>query len=214
MVVAGASRHAKEILEILYQQNRLEDLCFFDDYNPNVADLFYSRFRVVKSLAALSTLFSNENKFILGLGGVRNRYLVAQKLEDIGGSLESIVAESAKIGHFDVTFEKGLNIMDFACINNSVKVGEGTLVNAFVSIHHDVSIGRYCELSPRATLLGGAKLGDFCSIGSGATILPNVVLGRNVVVGAGAVVTKNTPDNSLVVGVPGKLTKKLAPLEL
>lgn len=208
MVVAGASRHAKEILEIIFQQNKLADLCFYDDYNPNVPDFFYNKFRIVKNLEDLSNIFSINNKFVLGLGGVRNRYHVAKKLRGIGGELVTIKADSAKVGHFDVSLGDGLNIMEFVSINNSVRIGEGSLINAFVSVHHDVSIGKYCEISPRATLLGGVSLGDFCSIGSGAVILPNVELGQNVIVGAGAVITYNIPDNSVVVGVPGKVIKK------
>jgi maltose O-acetyltransferase len=31
------------------------------------------------------------------------------------------------------------------------------------------------------------------------------VIGKNVIIGAGSVVTKNIPDNTLVIGVPGKI---------
>ena len=41
------------------------------------------------------------------------------------------------------------------------------------------------------------------------TILPGVSIGDNVVVGAGAVVTKDIPDNSLALGVPARVIKKI-----
>ena len=36
-----------------------------------------------------------------------------------------------------------------------------------------------------------------------------VTIGNNVVVGAGAVVTMDIPDNSLAVGIPAKVVRKL-----
>ncbi|KAH3667523.1 hypothetical protein OGAPHI_003172 [Ogataea philodendri] len=52
-------------------------------------------------------------------------------------------------------------------------------------------------------------IGDNCWIAANATILPGVQLGDNVVVGAGSVVTKNIESNSLVLGVPGRIVRKL-----
>lgn len=48
-----------------------------------------------------------------------------------------------------------------------------------------------------------------CWIGAGATILPGVTVGENAVVGAGSVVTKDVPDNTVVVGNPAKIVKKI-----
>ncbi|MDO5832246.1 MAG: DapH/DapD/GlmU-related protein [Methanobrevibacter sp.] len=46
-------------------------------------------------------------------------------------------------------------------------------------------------------------------LGANVTILPGVTIGNNVVVGAGAVVTKDIPDNSLALGVPAKVIRKI-----
>ena len=45
---------------------------------------------------------------------------------------------------------------------------------------------------------------DNVMIGSGAKILGNITIGSNTKIGANAVVTKDIPDDSVVVGVPGK----------
>lgn len=54
-------------------------------------------------------------------------------------------------------------------------------------------------------------VGDNVWIGSGATILPGVTIGSGCVIGAGSVVNRDVPDNSLVVGVPGKVVRTLDP---
>ena len=40
-------------------------------------------------------------------------------------------------------------------------------------------------------------------------VIPNINIGKWCVIGAGAVITKDVPDYSLVVGIPGKIIKKL-----
>ena len=44
---------------------------------------------------------------------------------------------------------------------------------------------------------------------SGVKILKGVNIGDNTVIGAGSVVTKNIPNNSVAVGVPAKVIKKI-----
>lgn len=47
-------------------------------------------------------------------------------------------------------------------------------------------------------------IGDDCWLGGGVIVLPGVKIGNRCVIGAGAVVTKNIPDDSLVLGNPGR----------
>ena len=52
-------------------------------------------------------------------------------------------------------------------------------------------------------------IGDNCWIGGGAIILPGISIGDNCVIGAGSIVTKNIPNDSMAVGNPAKVIKKL-----
>lgn len=56
-------------------------------------------------------------------------------------------------------------------------------------------------------------IGDDCWIGGGAIICPGVTIGNRCVIGAGAVVTKSIPDDSLAVGNPAKVIRKIEPGE-
>lgn len=53
------------------------------------------------------------------------------------------------------------------------------------------------------------SIGDDCWIGGNAVICPGITIGKGCVIGAGSVVTKDIPDNSLAVGNPAKVIKKL-----
>lgn len=52
-------------------------------------------------------------------------------------------------------------------------------------------------------------IGDNCWLAGNVTICPGVTIGKGCVIGAGSVVTRSIPDNSLVVGVPGRVIRKI-----
>ena len=74
-------------------------------------------------------------------------------------------------------------------------------------------IGKNCNISQGVTLgqanrgrnKGYPILGDNIYIGPGAKIVGAVKIGNNVAIGANCVVTRDIPDNSVVVGIPGKV---------
>lgn len=53
------------------------------------------------------------------------------------------------------------------------------------------------------------KIGERCWIGGHSTICPGVTIGDRCVIGAGAVVANDIPDDSLAVGVPARVIRKL-----
>lgn len=53
------------------------------------------------------------------------------------------------------------------------------------------------------------SIGDNCWIGGNTVICPGVSIGEGCTIGAGSVVTKNIPANSVAVGNPAKVLKKL-----
>ena len=60
-------------------------------------------------------------------------------------------------------------------------------------------------------MLHGCTIGDNSLIGIGAVILNNAKIGKNCIIGAKALITENKviPDNSLVVGSPGKVIREV-----
>jgi len=75
-----------------------------------------------------------------------------------------------------------------------------------LSIGEDVTVGHLA-------MVHGCTIGAGSLIGIGATVLNGAVIGKNCLIGAHALITegKIIPDNSVVMGSPGKVVKTLSP---
>ena len=100
-----------------------------------------------------------------------------------------------------------------------IRIGKNSNVQDTCVIHVDpwvnVTIGDNVSIGHGA-ILHGCKISDHCLIGMGAIVMNHAVIGKNCIVGAGCVVTEhsNIPDNSLVIGVPGKVIRSLTQEEI
>lgn len=95
-----------------------------------------------------------------------------------------------------------------------IEIGHRSNVQDGAVLHVDpgfpLTIGDDCTIGHRA-MLHGCAIGSNSLIGMCATVLNGARIGRNCVIGACALVAegKIIPDNSLVIGVPGKVVRLL-----
>ncbi|HET8577562.1 MAG TPA: serine O-acetyltransferase [Methylomirabilota bacterium] len=101
-------------------------------------------------------------------------------------------------------------------IHPAAKLGDGL----FIDHGMGVVIGETAEVGENVTLLQGVTLGgtslrrekrhptlgDNVVVGAGAKILGGFTIGAGSRIGAGSVVVREVPENSVVVGVPGRVT--------
>lgn len=98
--------------------------------------------------------------------------------------------------------------------NELIHVGLRSNVQDGCVLHTDMgfplTIGADCTIGHKA-ILHGCSIGDNSLIGMGATILNGARVGRNCIIGANALIAegKEIPDNSLVVGMPGRIIRVL-----
>lgn len=123
-------------------------------------------------------------------------------------------------GEKDMRFGKNVNIWYNAVVratNNTLSIGDNTNIQDNCTLHADINpiiIGSDVTIGHNA-VVHGCTIGDNTVIGMGAIVLNYAKIGRNCIIGAGAVVTERAeiPDNSLVVGCPGKVKKILSDKE-
>lgn len=98
--------------------------------------------------------------------------------------------------------------------NELILVGEGSNVQDGCVLHTDMgsplTIGKNCTIGHQA-MLHGCTIGENSLVGIGATILNNAAIGKNCLIGAHTLIpeSKVIPDNSLVMGAPGKVVREL-----
>lgn len=96
-----------------------------------------------------------------------------------------------------------------------ITVGEGSNVQDGAVLHTDdgfpLTIGRDVTVGHLA-MLHGCQIGDGSLIGIGSVILNGVRLGRNCLVGAKALIPEGRefPDNSVILGAPGKHVRSVS----
>ena len=93
------------------------------------------------------------------------------------------------------------NIQDNSVVHTDP--GQPTIIGANVTVGHKV-------------ILHSATVGDNSLIGMGSILLNRCKVGRNCLVGAGTMITegKEIPDNSMVIGTPGRVIRQLTEPQL
>ena len=126
------------------------------------------------------------------------------------------VAENATITG-DVELGSEVNIWYGASVRGDeakITIGARTNIQDNCVVHCDhadpQTIGEDCTIGHGA-ILHGRKLGNRCLVGMGAILLQQSEIGDECLIGAGTVVTEGmkVPKRSVVLGVPGKVVRKV-----
>ncbi|MBO1005159.1 serine O-acetyltransferase [Pseudogracilibacillus auburnensis] len=105
-----------------------------------------------------------------------------------------------------------------------IEIHPGAIIGRRFFIDHGmgVVIGETCEIGDNVTIYQGVTLGgtghekgkrhptvkDNALIATGAKVLGSITVGENSKIGGGSVVLNDVPDNSTVVGIPGRIVKQ------
>lgn len=119
---------------------------------------------------------------------------IPRYLSDIGRQISGIeIHPGAKIGK-EFFIDHG----------SSIVIGETSIIGNNVTIYQGVTLGGISLKKVKRH----PTIGNNVVIGAGAKILGPVKIGDNVRIGANSVVTIDVPDNSIVVGVPGRIVSR------
>lgn len=209
VVVIGSGGHAKVIIDIILQRNKILDdnlkiIGILDDkYNEDKKiEIFETS--VIGKIEKILEL-PEDIYYIIAIGNNSVRRKIAEKYSD--KKFITLIHPKAIIGE-KVNIEDGTVVMAGSIINSYTKIGKHCVLNTRSIIEHDNTIEDYVHISPNATLCGGVTVGEETWIGTGATIIQEKKIGKKVMVGAGSVIVKDLQDKIKVISVTAKIIEE------
>jgi len=175
-------------------------------------------------LGEQSTKTKNLSPLVIGRNARIRSHSVIYAGNRIGDDFQTghhvLVRENNVIG-------KNVSIGSGSDVGRENRIGDGVRIHSSCFIPEYVTIEKTAWLGPRVTILNilhppcpkfedcakGIVIRENAKIGGSVTIGPGVKIGRNSVIGSGAVVMKSIPDDSVAVGNPARVIKKVRELE-
>ncbi len=147
-------------------------------------------------------------------------YQLGERIPELRGEHHFVAANASVIG--TVILEDNVSVWFNAVIrgdNEPIHIGTNSNIQDGAVLHADpgapLTIGSNVTVG-HLVMLHGCTIGDGSLIGIHSGILNHAVIGRNCLIGANTLITegKVIPDNSLVVGSPGKVLRTLSEEEI
>jgi len=147
-------------------------------------------------------------------------YRLNDRFPELRGERHFIAGSASVIG--SVILENNVSIWFNAVLrgdNESIHIGTNSNIQDGAVLHTDVGIPLTVAANVsigHQAMLHGCTIGEGSLIGIKATILNHSVIGRNCLIGSNTLITegKVIPDNSLVIGSPGKVVRTLTGAEI
>lgn len=121
----------------------------------------------------------------------------------------------------DVVLKLGSSVWYNAVLRGDqqlIEIGEDANIQDLALLHaehHPTIVGRGSSIGHGA-IVHGATVGEYSLVGMGAILNEGVKVGSHCFIASGAVVPPNTivPNNSMVIGSPGKVIREIRDTEL
>ena len=147
-------------------------------------------------------------------------YSLGERIPELRGKQHFIADNASVIG--SVILENNVSVWFNAVLrgdNEPIHIGANSNIQDGSVLHTDpgapLTVAANVTVGHQVTL-HGCTIGEGSLIGIKAVILNHSVIGKNCLIGANTLITegKIIPDNSLVVGSPGKVLRTLTEAEI
>ena len=205
VIIIGAGDHARVLLDILLEQG--DEVIGLSDKSVPKGTVVYGVPVIGDDSEVLKYSF-DEVELVNGIGSVGSTVLRAgafRSFKEKGYDFVSVIHPSAVISRM-AELREGVQVLAGAVVGPGAVLGEDCIINTNASVDHGCTIGKHCHIAPGCTLSGCVTVGEGTHIGTGSSVIQGIKIGANVLIGAGSVVIRNIEDNSMVYGVPAKMT--------
>jgi acetyltransferase EpsM len=202
VIIIGYSGHAFVICDIFASAGReVTGYCENEFKELNPFHLTYHGSDATKEGIAVL----RQHDYFIGIGNNTIRSKIQRRLNADGlppptNAIHPTtnISATTKIGN-------GVMISSGVSINPLSHIGNGVICNTGCIIEHENSIDDFAHIGPRAVLCGNVSVGEKTFVGAGAVVKEGISIGRNCMIGAGSVIIRNIPNDTVVVGNPGRI---------
>jgi sugar O-acyltransferase (sialic acid O-acetyltransferase NeuD family) len=209
IVIVGAGGFGREVLQWARDAwpGQASLIVGFLSDDPRRLDGFAMDVSIVSTVGAYQP--TNGDYLLLGIGVPYSRRRVAEQLLARGARFltlvhpQAIISATASIG-------EGSIVCPFVIVSDSATLGRFVLANYHASLGHDAQAADYVVLSPYAALGGNSRLAEDVFLGLHASVGPGGKVGARCKISANSCLLSNAPADSIVYGVPGHVSPRLA----
>lgn len=208
ILIVGAGGFGREVLQWARDTWRGRDsvVAGFLSADPNILDGHDCGVKVLENPENFE--LQPGDAMLLAIGIPETRRRVAEHLATRGVEFLTLIHPTAIVSP-TATIGPGTIICPNAIVSDAARIGRCVVVNYHASLAHDSSVGDYAVMSPYAALAGGAQVGEDAFLGIHASVGPRVSIGARSKLAANSCALHDVPANSIVHGVPGRVSPRL-----
>lgn len=204
IVIIGGGGHAKVIASLLKIHPGWNPIGYLDIADQGyLLDLPYLGTDEILSQLIRDQKVTNA---VIGIGQIESpesRIRIVQRIKKTGIHFPAIIAKSALVDD-TVVVGDGTVIMNGAIIQSETRIGNYSIVNTGVTIDHDCRIGDFVHIAPGSNLSGAVHVGNNVLVGIGACVVQELHIADNVIIAAGAAVANSLLEPGTYTGLPAK----------
>lgn len=209
LILIGGGGHAKVVISQLKKLPNFEIIGLIDEFKPQGG--LINGFEIIGSDKDLKKFHKKGFQYaLITIGSIKDnskRHLLFEKTKEIGFRFPVVISQSAVVDD-SVKIGEGTIIMPGCIINVDSFIGKNCIINTSAIIEHHCKIGNHCHIAPGVNISGGTEIGDLSFIGAGSTIIQGIKIGKNVTVGAGSTIINDVQSNMTIAGNPAVEIRK------
>jgi len=210
--VAGASGHAKVIIDIIEKEGRYSIAGLLD--GTKEAGTPFLGYPVLGKEEELERL-ARKHHIIGGIVAIGDNWIrkqVAARIHALFPACRFVraVHPAASVGK-GVEIGAGSAVMAGAVLGPDTRVGEHCIVNTGATLDHDGILEDFSSLAPGVAAGGNVNIGELTAVAIGAVIVHRIRIGKNCVIGAGSTVLDDIPALSVAYGTPARVVRTRSP---
>ena len=205
LIIVGTGGVGRETAQIVEEMNKVEKewniLGFIDD-NKDLKGKIVNGYRVIGDRTYLN-YFEKEVYVVIAIANYSVKKELVKFLINQNVKYATLIHPSVRLND-TIKIGEGSIVYPGVIMTVNIDVGNHVIISPKCGIGHDSIIEDYVTLLWNVNVSGNEKSRQGATLGSGSTIIQGLEIGRGSFVGAGSVVIRDIEANKTAVGVPSR----------